>query len=72
MLVLANIVYTVVIWMYGRKRELLKDTVGFMPNERYFNPLSKFLLIYAGGFGAGMVAGLLGLGAGLVMVPTLL
>lgn len=37
-----------------------------MPNERYFTPKSNFLKNYIGGFGAGFISGMLGMGAGFI------
>jgi len=39
--------------------------------ERYYNP-KIFIKIYLTGLASGIISGMIGLGAGLVMVPTLL
>ena len=48
------------------------DRYNFNTEERYFTPFTKFALIYLGGFGAGFTSSILGLGAGFIMVPTML
>ncbi|KAM3146178.1 hypothetical protein pb186bvf_001835 [Paramecium bursaria] len=71
-LIFANIIYTTIVWFYGRKKELQMDQYKFNTEERYFTPFTRFALIYLGGFGAGFTSSILGLGAGFIMVPTML
>ncbi|CAK65998.1 unnamed protein product (macronuclear) [Paramecium tetraurelia] len=71
-LIIANVLFDYVAWNFGSRQEKYFDQLNYLPNERYFTPISRFFKIYAGGFGAGFVSGFLGMGAGFVMVPTLL
>ncbi|CAD8128248.1 unnamed protein product [Paramecium sonneborni] len=71
-LIIANVLFDYIAWKFGSNQEKYFDQLNYLPNERYFTPISRFFKIYAGGFGAGFVSGFLGMGAGFVMVPTLL
>lgn len=71
MLAVVNLIITSVVYFFMRKRELLKDTINFYPNERFFTPPRRFFLVYAAGWATGFVAGFVGMAAGLTMVVTM-
>ncbi|CAK58421.1 unnamed protein product (macronuclear) [Paramecium tetraurelia] len=68
----ANLIITVWVLFYMRKKELLKNTVNFNMNERYFTPISRFFMIYGAGWATGFIAGFLGMAAGLTMFVTMM
>ncbi|CAK88144.1 unnamed protein product (macronuclear) [Paramecium tetraurelia] len=67
-----NFVFTLLVFFYMRKQELLKNTVQFNVNERYFTPRTRFFMIYGAGWATGFIAGFLGMAAGLTMLVTLM
>lgn len=67
-----NLLITLWVLFYMRKKELLKNNVNFNMNERYFTPISRFFKIYGAGWATGFVAGFLGMAAGLTMFVTMM
>ncbi|CAD8077334.1 unnamed protein product [Paramecium primaurelia] len=70
-LLIFNIFMSRLVYKYGQKKEKLFDDYQIYMQERYFKK-NQFILIYVSGFLAGLISGLLALGAGLLMVPVLL
>ncbi|CAK69487.1 unnamed protein product (macronuclear) [Paramecium tetraurelia] len=71
MLFIVNIFMSRLVYTYGLKKEMIFDDYKIYMQERYFQK-NRFILIYVSGFFAGLISGLLALGAGLIMVPVLL
>ncbi|CAD8048045.1 unnamed protein product [Paramecium primaurelia] len=67
-----NIIFTFFVFFYMRKKELLKNTVSFNMNERYYTPISRFFKIYGAGWATGFIAGFLGMAAGLTLFVTMI
>lgn len=71
LLLSVNIVITLVVYFFKRKEEYTKDAVKFFNCERFYTPGTRFWKIYAAGWATGIVAGFMGMAAGLVMITTM-
>jgi len=67
-LMLANALYTFLVYYNKRNEEYYKDLCHYRPEERFYKPKNRFFKFYLGGFLAGFFAGLAGIGAGIIMV----
>lgn len=72
LILLINMVFTGFVYYIKRKEELIKHYVHYRESRQYYTPFNTFALYFFCGFLSGFMAGLIGIGAGIIMVTSML